>query len=373
MLPSARVLAHSFLEQHPDLPFFLLLADEVQDCFDPKHEPFELLLLQDLEIPNLPRFCFGHAEQPLSYASTPYLFEALLDRGFAQVLFLKQESLVVKAQDPVLSRLEHHPILLTPHLLEPLTGPDHAERELNILQSGAFNGGRVGVSESAAARAFVRWWQDRVFSRCLHAVAEGMHYEQRWLDLAPVFFEGVCVLRDPGANIGHWNLPERSAEEPRLLRFSGFDPERPDQVTRYSNRLSMSELGPTAKVFADYAAALQGAGWREAQGWPYAYGSFANGIPIPDLARQLYVRLGDAVERFGDPFQTGPGSYFDWLNEGIDGAGSPTRLWTEVYAARPDLQLAFPDLADRDRDAFMAWTAERGVEEHQIPTVFAAR
>lgn len=373
-LPFARVLGRSFSEHHPDIPFFLLLADEVQDCFDPEREPFELLLLRDLEIPNVPRFTFVHAEQPLSYAATPYLLESLLDRGFARALFLKQESLVVGAQDPVLSQLERHSILLTAHLLEPLMGHDRAARELNILQSGVFNCGLIGVSETPEARSFLGWWQDRVFDHCRHAIAEGMHYEQRWLDLVPVFFEDVCVIRDPGANIGHWNLPERATAEPRLFRFSGFDPERPEQVTRYSNRISMPELGRTAGRFGRYAEALLAAGWSEAQDWPYAYGSFANGIPIPDVARLLYLQLADAVERFGDPFQTtGADSYFEWLNERTNGSESPTRLWTQIYDSRPDLQAAFPDIVDRDRRDFMAWTAERGTDEHDISLAFVVR
>jgi len=41
-LPFARVLARSFKNHHPDVPFFLLLADEPQGCFDPEHEPFVL-------------------------------------------------------------------------------------------------------------------------------------------------------------------------------------------------------------------------------------------------------------------------------------------------------------------------------------------
>lgn len=366
-LPYARVLARSVAEQHPDVPCFVLLADETQECFDPAREPYELLRLTDLGIPDLPRFCFAHREHELSYACTPYLLDALLDRGVSRVLFLKQETLVAGRLDPILDRLEGHSILLTPHLLEPLAGGDRTERELNILQSGVFNAGVVGVSETPAARAFLGWWQDRVYHHCRHAVAQGMHYEQRWLDLAPIFFEDVCVDRDPGANIGHWSLPERIAVEPRVLRFSGFDPERPEQVTRYSRRVSMPALGPVAEVFAAYAEALLAAGWREAQRWPYAYGVFDNGVPIPDVAREIYRGLGDGVERFGDPFRTGGGSYFDWLNQPSDG---PTRLWRHVYASRPDLQEAFPDIAS---SGFEAWTAEQGVKEHAIPPVFATR
>lgn len=58
-LSFARVLANSFLEHHPKIPFFVLLADEVEGCFDPDAEPFALLRLEEMAIPGLPRFRFN--------------------------------------------------------------------------------------------------------------------------------------------------------------------------------------------------------------------------------------------------------------------------------------------------------------------------
>ena len=204
------MLARSFRAHHPDIPFYVLLADEVDGYFDPDLEPFHVIPLSNLAIPDRERFQFHYAQQPLSYAVTPFLLEHLLDRGFSRLMFFKQESLVLGDHSAVVDLLERHPIVLTPHLLAPLDGPDRISRELNILQSGIFNVGLLGVAEHDTARRFLRWWQDRVYAHCRHAVPEGMHYEQRWLDLVPAFFEGAHVLRDPAFNVAHWNLPERS-------------------------------------------------------------------------------------------------------------------------------------------------------------------
>jgi hypothetical protein len=373
-LPYARVLARSLRQHHPDVPLHVLLADEVDDCFDPGQEPFELLLLRDLEVPNNDRFRFSHEKQPLSYAATPYLLEALLNRGFRRTLFIKQESLVTGPLDPAIELLDRCAILLTPHLVHPLEGPDRVARELNILQSGAFNVGLIGVSESNAARSFLRWWQDRVYAHCRHAILEGMHYEQRWVDLVPAFFEDVCVLRDPAANVGHWNLPERRSIPVRLLRFSGFDPDRPESVTRYSDRVSIDDLRDLAETFAEYAEKLKEAGWEEARRWPYAYDQFDNGVPIPELAREVYAALGADADRFGSPFATsGSGSYFHWLNEPVDGERRVSRLWLEIHARRADLHAAFPDPTGDDADGFVAWTAASGAHEHAIPAAFLLR
>jgi hypothetical protein len=366
-LSFARVLAQSFREHHPDVPFFVLLADEVDGWFDPAAEPFHLLRLSDLGIARLERFRFHYTQQPLSYAATPWLLSHLLDRGFDSVAFFKQESLVLGDHTPAFEKLETCSIVLTPHLLAPL---EDADRELNILLSGTFNIGFLGVSTKA--REFLAWWQDRVFAHCRHSVAEGMHWEQRWIDLVPALFEDVCILRDPGANVGHWNLPERDVQTCRLFRFSGFSPDDPATPTKHSARLTMANLGPAAAVFDRYRSLLEKAGYHETKSWPYAYGFFDNGVPVPDLLRRMYLELGEEVAAFGDPLRTGsPHSYYQWLKQPVDPSSAVTRLWQAIYRERPDVQSAFPNYLGSDSEAFLDWTVRSGIREHAIPEQFA--
>jgi hypothetical protein len=385
-LSLARVLARSFQAVHPGVPFFVLLADEVGGCFDPATEPFRLVRLDDLDIPAIERFRFHYTQQPLSYAATPYLLAHLLDAGAKRVVFFKQESLVLGDHSSFFDLLARHSIVLTPHLVAPLDGPDRLARELNILQSGIFNAGLLGVADSPATRLFLRWWQDRLHADCRHSVPEGIHYEQRWLDLVPGFFEGVHVLRDPAYNVGHWNLPERAVQVRHgrvfagdrpcaLFRFSGYRPEAPHTPTRYSPRLTWGNIGPARVVFERFRAALDAEGYGETSRWPYAYASFDNGVSIADTVRAIYRQLGDAVAAFGDPLRTaGDGSFFGWLNEPADGETDAsrrvTRLWAAIHRARHDLQAAFPDVLGTDRERFLAWTVSYGLREHELTEAF---
>jgi hypothetical protein len=374
-LALARVVARSFAEHHPGVPFFVLLADEVDGFFDPAQEPYELLLLRDVEIPERERFTFGLRREPLSYAATPYAISKLLALGYQRVLFIKQESFVLGELRTVASSLPAGGIGLTPHLLEPLGGADGEDRELTILLSGVFNAGLVAVAGDGTSSDLLSWWQDRVHRHCRHAVAEGMHYEQRWLDLASAYFPNITVLHDAGLNVGHWNLPDRrvtladgkvlaEGRPCRLFRFSGYDPDHPEVATRYHARLQTAELGDAAIVFKRYHQTLFEEGWAETKTWPFAYGSFSNGVPIPGVARDIYLRLEDA-ERFGNPFDASAG-YFAWLREPVK-RGGPNRLWLGVYEGRPDLQAAFPDVLGRHRRSFLRWTRSYGVVEHTVP------
>jgi len=375
-LPFARVLARSLSDHHATVPFFAVLADGVDNATASTNEPFETVLLDTLAIPDLQRLCFGYSRQQLAIAVKPYLLTHLLNRGFTTAIFLDADILVLDSLQPLFDEIAAHAIALTPHLLAPLCGADRFARELNILQSGVYNGGFVGVSHHEPARLFLRWWADRLRTHCWHDVSHGMHYDQRWLDLIPTLFDDVHIVREAGCNVAYWNLPERASTQWRFFHFSGFEPERPDIVTRYSRSLTMETIGPAAALFTRYTDLLRAEGYFASRNSPYGFGAFDNGVAIPDVARRLYHTMLSAVDQFGDPFQaSGSQSYFRWLNEPAEGtsgsSGSVTRLWHAIYQARSDVQRRFPDIFDADNRAFQEWITLSGRREHNIADAFA--
>jgi hypothetical protein len=326
-LALARATATSFLRHNPDVPFCTLLTDEVQGCFDPARETFRTLLLDKLPVDEPLRFRFQYTEEELSYAATPYLIDHLLDEGFDGVVFLKQETLVLDALGEVFEKLSRHSVLLTPHFLEPPGGERALEWEINVLLAGIFNGGFVAFSNCEEARRVLAWWKQKTRRNCFRAVEAGIHFEQRWLDFVPSLAPACHVLRDPGMNVAHWNLPERRIRACdgritadgvpcRVFRFSGYDYETPHMVTRYNPHMTVESTGEAAAVFSLYRSMLDAGGYSETSGWPYAYACFDNGRPITDAMRRLYHDLNDEVRRFGDPFATAhEDSCCHWLQD----------------------------------------------------------
>ena len=376
-LSFARVLASSLRQHHPEVPFFVVLADQADGAFDAALEPFEVIPLESLGIPNVRRLCFWYPRLELSVVAKPYLLGCLLDRGYASAVFLDADILILGALDRLFQATTTHSVALTPHLADHLSCSDRVARELNILQSGVYNGGFVGVSSTTAGQQFLAWWKARLRKHCRHNLAEGMHYDQRWLDLVPSLFDDVYVERDAAYNVAYWNLPERDTDAgARFFHFSGFDPTTPEMVTRYSHRLTMDTVGRSAALFDRYVRLLEREGHGVTMHWPYSFDRFDNGVPIPAFVRELYRELDEeAAAAFGDPFCTqGERSYYRWLNEPVRADQTDravTRLWDAVYRRRPDLQVAFPDHLVADSVAFLDWTVTYGLREHQIPDAFA--
>jgi hypothetical protein len=152
-----------------------------------------------------------------------------------------------------------------------------------------------------------------------------LHYDQRWLDFAPSFVTDLHLIRDPGINLAYWNLPDINSSIDgghflvngvpcRLFHFSGFNPEFPEDVSRYVPGLTMEELGPYATLYAQYREQLISMGHEQVSLIPWRWETFNNGARISLAARQHYRMMGDESQRFGDPFDAhSRSSYYRWF------------------------------------------------------------
>lgn len=388
-MPRARVLYNSLRHYHPDIPFFVLLADRVDGEFDPTAEPFQVILLDQLSIPYFESFCFRYTLFELTCAAKPYLLEYLAaDLGFQRLVYFDSDIFVLGNLAPLFAQLDKHSILLTPHLTAPLADDGKTPGEMDMLQVGIFNGGFVGVKYDQVGRDFVSWWRDRLYDKGQVDLAQGLFVDQKWLNLVPGLFPHVNIMREPGYNVAYWNLYSRTVElreggtcvngEPGyFFHFSGFDPAVPYLVSKHTTRLNQKYDGPAAPLYHRYAELVNAAGEAEAREWQYGYGSFNNGVPIPPTARAMYTALGKGANRFPHPFATNDAdSFFHWLNEPVTqdaGVSNPiSRLWYTIYQERAELRDAFPDVLGKDRAGFIEWTIQHGVYEREIPARYLA-
>jgi glycosyltransferase involved in cell wall biosynthesis len=369
-LAYARVLAESLRQQHADSHFFVLLVDRVDGQFDPRAEPFSLVEIEQLPIPDVARFCFQYNVVELNTAAKPYFLAYLFEKyGLHKLIYLDPDIMVLHDLNALAALLDEHAIVLTPHMLAPLDDERHPN-ELDILKSGAYNLGFIALSDRPETQQFLSWWQERLYTRCQANFARGLFVDQRWIDLVPGYFNGVHILRDPGYNVAYWNLHERVVTmrdgQPSVndgpcyfVHFSGYDPTDPQRVSKYQERFTMADVGDAVQLFEKYGDRLFAHGFETTRRWPYAFGSFDNGVRVPDLVRRIYLKLSDEAVRFGDPFVTaGEGSFYHWLKS-FQGRRLPPLLQA-VHETYPDLMQVFPQLRGRQKWGFLRWMLREG-------------
>ena len=382
-LAHARVLAESFLRHHPGGTVYALLCDRLDGYFNPAEEPFVTVQLDELYIPDLAAMTFKYDIVELSTAVKPFLLRYLLaSQHLDRLCYFDPDILFLSPVEAILAALDSHNIVLTPHLIVPQRHQTIPTEQM-ILTFGTYNLGFLGLSASAETGRFLDWWADKLTEHCTIEPEKGLYVDQRWIDLVPGMFEGVHIVREPGYNIAYWNLAERPLvqrddgyfcqdERIRFFHFSGFSPMKPDSISgrvrKDDARLSMAGVGDAAELFRKYADCLLGRGFEGCSRWPYAFGAFDNGVPIPRLARRLWRERPQASLVGSDPFVTGAqDSFYRWLTYPVDSRWPMiNRLAERVYLARPDIQKAFPDAFGTRRRDFARWFVETGIHEHGI-------
>jgi hypothetical protein len=306
----ARTLANTIAEHNPDSELFVLLADKVDRYFDPSLEPFRLIQLEELSDQELiKKMCFYYTPFELCCALRGMLHEYLFDKTSAQSwLFLDSDVMVFHSLDILFKELEEATILLTPHCTTPINKKYVEPHEANLLRSGLYNAGFLGLRRTDEAKKFISWFKERLTSFCFHdydsynggIASRGFFVDQLWLNLVPLYFKNTSLCFNAGANIGHWNLFERTLEKDSLgknivnnqpvlfVHFSGWDINNPHLVSKYAPMYKKEIPQLWMELSKIYQEQLFKNGYEETISYPYAFNYFENGRKITSEMRRFY-------------------------------------------------------------------------------------
>ena len=334
-LPKARVLAHSAKRQSGQIRFHLLLCDDYPPTADRAAEPFDSIInVIDLPIPGRDAWLFGHTVVEMCTAVKALGFLEIARRFAAEKIFYFDPDMVIFAGlKDLATRLDHHSLLLTPHVTEPEQSLEAiADNEIASLKHGVFNLGFLGIRTSAEGVRFLNWWAERLHHFCHDDIAGGLFTDQRWLDLVPALFEDFAVLREPVYNVATWNLTHRpvvgSLEQGLTVHgqplsfyhFSGFD--------GGAQEVMLKKYAASSSVLFDlrrwYIAECQRMGQEQLGSQACRYNTFDNGERITKLQRIVYRSRSDLQRAFPQPFQVQGDSYYRWYQHNTPDTGNDT-------------------------------------------------
>jgi 2-polyprenyl-3-methyl-5-hydroxy-6-metoxy-1,4-benzoquinol methylase len=388
-LSHARILATSFFAHHPDGAFTTLIIDDEDRAVDCAGEPFQHVRLCDIGLPSeeIGRLVALYDVTELATAVKPPLLRHLLASGAHEMIYLDPDIKVHGSLEPIAALARQHGIVLTPHMLGPMPRDGRRVDEFHILAAGVYNLGFIAVGQGAAR--FLEWWWDRTRREARIDPTRMMFTDQRWIDFAPALFDHH-ILKDPTCNVAYWNLHERevvwdgerylvNGQPLTFFHFSGFDAKRPYLLSKHQGqrpRILLSERAGVARICAEYLGDLERAGVSRASALKYGWQTLPSGIPFDRQMRRLYR---DGLDAAVDGVSAEPPCPFDagmepeflaWLNEPVAGGLRKTvsRYLYAIYQDRPDLQHAFPDLADAGAEAYFEWIRGDGVVQHTIPS-----
>ncbi|MCY4044084.1 MAG: glycosyltransferase [Cellvibrionales bacterium] len=382
----ARVLSESFLQHHPGAKFFVVLVDKNDGMLNPEEETFELYEMTDVDLPNLEVFPYQYNILELNTAVKPFALRWLMDTvpGLKKLAYIDPDIMVCDELLEVWGGLDDHSVTLTPHMREPFDD-DASPTELNILQSGTYNLGFIGLKNNADGRKLLDWWCERLYLNCVVDIPRGLFTDQKWIDLVPGYFESTKIIHNPAYNVAYWNLHERELEYKdnqyyvendhlRFFHFSGYDPRKPEVLSKHQSRHQFEDLPVVEKLYGEYASKLFTADIVATKKWSFAYSYLPNEVKLNDAIHRVirqclqdnipFPSIADDLEGFCKFLMTPSRAVF-----GADVAP----IVTAILTIRPDVANVFPNAThDKHDEGFLAWLNHNGIEELELHQLLAS-
>jgi hypothetical protein len=269
----------------------------------------DVVLAKDAGWENFDRFMFRHAIVEASTAVKPRFMQYLVENYQAEskFVYLDPDVLVYSNLSELEELLDQESIVVCPHLLR----PGNVDMEISSLAHGSYNLGFLAVSRSQNATDFLSWWAERLFLFCYDDICRGIFTDQKWIDLAPCFFD-VKVLKHHGYDFATWSLLGSdlcraengyvvNGDPLRFIHFSGLDSGTIDKAIGWW--LTDKNKNVFVALYQEYRQLLLRHGQETLGKLPWSYATYADGKMIAKKARLAY-RERELWVRIPAPFDS---------------------------------------------------------------------
>ena len=305
-LSFARTVADSYLTQHPDQCFVVLIVADLADAsiFADKlaGDRFTAVSVYDIGLKDVRGEAMKYDILELNTNVKPTFLKYLMARyGLQKVVYLDPDVFVYSPLTPVFAALDTADAVLTPHLTTPVND-SKSPGEQDVLYNGTYNLGFFAVRAGAEGGRILDWWESRCLESGFSEGRTGLFVDQKWMNLAPGLFERIAILRHAGCNMAYWNLHERvlrescsgyvvnGAEPLCFFHFSGVVVTDPTMLSKHTDRFTLLERPDLHRLFAEYKAAVMARRDSSLEGIAYGFDVLTDGAAVTRLARRIYAK-----------------------------------------------------------------------------------
>jgi|WetSurMetagenome_2_1015567.scaffolds.fasta_scaffold38440_3 hypothetical protein len=314
-LPKALVLANSILK-HNNIKLKIFIFDRKNSFNFPAIEA-EYYWIEDLGIPNFYQIAFKYDIVELSTSLKPYLTLMLLEK-YNKVIFFDPDVCLYDSVASILDDLEHHSIILTPHYTTPLSNHKKPgwNNDVGIMRFGSFNLGFYAAKNSPQGSDFLKWWSDRCLRLCFMESQFGLSTDQKWVTIAPSFFQDLHISFNLGYNVAPWNIFERCIKKidnecyiindiyPLVFfHFSNFDNADLDysnEQSNYGGNIYCPELFELGTAYMESLSLMK----KEVPFIEYTFDYMSGGEYISPTLRRAYACILNELPAIHDPFDS---------------------------------------------------------------------
>ncbi len=368
----ALAMASSLKRQSDNADIDVWLIDSVNLNFPEKY--FNTInVLKAITEDEFYRLAIKYSILELSTALKPHIIKYYFtNSNLSEVVYIDPDLYFCKSIDSIiLSGLNGHDYLLTPHARSPLPSDGKHPNDLDLLKSGAFNLGFIAIKNTATTNEFVSWWLRHLNENCWANPATGVFTDQKWINLAVTYWPNFKVLNEPGLNVAYWNLHERSVSKINneyfvndkplyFFHFSGFIPQE-FKLSKHESRIGVidrdSALGG---LTSDYKNLLDKFKYSQSINQKIKVIEFKNEAsldPVITLAAKSYI---DGID--DDDYQFDLEKFYAWLTQAQENILNINYI-KFLLRLRPDVKNYFEQIGKFDSEHIIQWLRDGGAEE----------
>ncbi len=137
-----------------------------------------------------------------------------------KMIYIDNDIYFFQSPQYLLDQLSTSSVLLTPHFYPSSPKSNQTWLEANF-RIGLYNAGFIAVNKDA--KEALKWWRECCIYEVKKAYWRGLFDDQKYLDLFPVLFDRVQIIKDRGCNLAGWNdYANLDKEEVTFVHFNGF-------------------------------------------------------------------------------------------------------------------------------------------------------
>ena len=266
-LAQARTLGDSLRRTNPELRYCIGLVDRLDGVeFEAGYDPgYPLVEVHTIGISGFAGMCDRYNITELNTAVKPFFLSYFFGKypETDKVVYFDPDIIVFQPLTRLLAHLDRHEAVLTPHLCTPIEDRK-TPNELHHLNTGVYNLGFCAFRRSETVLDYIKWWEEKLRYECLIALCDGLFVDQNWMNFLPLFVENTHIEKHLGYNAAYWNLHERyfskkddeffiNEKEPLVFfHYSGYDPRKPELISKYQDRFTFNERPDLVELFAYY-------------------------------------------------------------------------------------------------------------------------
>jgi hypothetical protein len=151
----------------------------------------------------------------------PVFITYLLEKGFQKTIYLDCDMYFFNDYEFLFEELDKSVILLTPHWRNsnPFLG---SESFMSLFTHGIFSAGFIGANKGGLSA--LHWWANACHFMMAPKPEIGIYDDQKYLDVLPVLFENVKIIRHRGCGVGANREETKRVAVNGQVMINGQDP-----------------------------------------------------------------------------------------------------------------------------------------------------